>query len=278
MKIYSVLLAAGTGSRTGSSIPKQLIKIKSKEIILRSLEIFTKSSIDFNAIVIATPPPSVFEFDWNGFFNGHCGSAAVKLHFVGGGATRQDSVYNSVKYLESILPPEEMNDAVVFIHDSARPFVKDEELMALLEEACTHGAAFLCVPATETIKEMNDPNIRILSRPEAGSVAASETDQGRIGGGFAESMTEQVLPVKLRTLRRDGLISAKTPQVFRFSVIKKALEEAARTNFISTDDVSLLENLGLNAIPVKSTDFNIKITSPLDIEIAELFCDRFENK
>ncbi len=248
IKSYAILLAAGTGLRTGLSIPKQLAKIKDKEIILHSLEIFTKSSINFDAIIIATMPSTVFKFDWNSFFKKNI-QGNTALHLVTGGATRQDSVNNSIRYLETILPSAGADNAIVFIHDSARPFVKDEELNLLLDKSSAHGASFLCSMTTETIKEIKEINFDklILSNP-----------------------------LMLKTLKRDNLISAKTPQVFKFNIIKKALDEAVRTNFISTDDISLVENLGLPVVPVLSTDLNIKITSALDIEIAELLYDKFK--
>ncbi|MCL4498426.1 MAG: 2-C-methyl-D-erythritol 4-phosphate cytidylyltransferase [Deltaproteobacteria bacterium] len=247
MKSYAILLAAGAGLRTGLKVPKQLVKIKDKEIILHSLEIFTKSSINFDAVVIATPPSSVFDFNWSDFFKKNTGGTGTKkLHIITGGKARQDSVGNSIKYLESILPASEAENAIVFIHDAARPFIKDEELTLLLDKAAAHGAAFLCSPATDTIKEIN----------------------------FDKSILPA--PLKLKTIKRDNLISAKTPQVFKFNIIKKALHEARRTGFTSTDDISLAENLGLTVVPILSTDFNIKITSALDIEIAELLYDKFK--
>ncbi|MHB1661737.1 MAG: IspD/TarI family cytidylyltransferase [bacterium] len=250
MKIYAILLAAGTGSRTGIPMPKQLIKIKGKEIILRSLAIFLESKINFEAVIIPTPPSSVFNFNWNNFFQKNAAEEETKkLHIITGGSTRQESVHNSIKYLENILPPPETESAIVFIHDSARPFVSDSELLLLLNETDAHGAAFLCSGVTETIKEIN-----------------TET----------EKEIKISKPVKLKTIKRDNLISAKTPQVFKFKIIKKALEEAAEKNFTSTDDISLAENSGFAAVPVLSTDFNIKITSALDIEIAELLSDKFE--
>ena len=255
MKNYAVLLAAGTGSRTGAAIPKQLIKINGKEIILLSLEIFLKSKINFETIIVTTPLPSIFKFDWNNLFKKNLGNGEIeRLQIITGGETRQQSVDNSIKYLESIISPAEMENTVVFIHDSARPFVTDEELHLLFKKTSAGGAAFLCSEVTETIKEIGN-----------GAKTAIAT----------ERIIESANPA-LKTLRRDKLISAKTPQVFRFEIIKKALEKAAGEDFISTDDVSLLENLGLTAAAVKSTDFNIKITSALDIEIAELFLSKFK--
>ncbi len=269
MKSYAILLAAGTGSRTGFSVPKQLAKIKNKEIILHSLEIFTKSSINFNAVIIATPPPAVFGFNWSDFFKKNTADGDIKkLHIITGGKTRQESVGNGVKYLESILTPEEKENAALFIHDSARPFVRDKELRLLLNKTAGYGAAFLCSMVTETVKEIN-PGVE--KRGDGGG-GGEETRAANYNRNEKVSRAS----LKLKTLARDNLISAKTPQVFKFNIIKRALDEAAKTNFISTDDISLVENLGLRAVPVLSTDFNIKITSALDVEIAELLYDKFK--
>ncbi|MFW0884930.1 IspD/TarI family cytidylyltransferase [Candidatus Acidulodesulfobacterium sp. H_13] len=253
MKLYAILLAAGTGARTGLSIPKQLIKIKNKEIIIHSLEIFAKSSIKFDGIIVVIPPRDVFNFNWKSFFNQKARDIAEgdrsRLYIITGGGTRQDSANNAVKYLENILPSSEVKDAVVFIHDSARPFVTDGELNLLLNKTIEHGAAFLCSATTETIKEIK-----------------GKLHQTQIRSN----------PVRLKTLNRDRLISAKTPQAFKLNIIKKAFEEAARIGLVSTDDISLVENLGLNIVPILSTDSNIKITTALDIEIAEFIYDKLK--
>ncbi len=274
MKIYAILLAAGTGSRTGASIPKQLVKIKDKEILLRSLEIFTKSKIDFDGIIVAVPPPSVFNFDWSGFFGKNIEDAEMKkLAVITGGAERRHSTANAVKYLENILPSYEAENAVVFIHDSARPFVKDEELRILLDETVKSGAAFLCAAVTETIKEIDSGGGAEAGRNGRKHNAVNKNVKEtpiEISAGTAA-------PLKLKTLKREKLISAKTPQVFKFKILESAVEKAAESNFISTDDVSLVENIGIPVVPILSTGFNIKITTALDIEIAELFCERFDD-
>ncbi len=269
MKIYAVLLAAGIGSRTGFSIPKQLVKIKNKEIILHSLDIFLNSKINFDAVIITVPPASVFDFNWGAFFKENLsGEKNKKLKVTTGGESRQQSVYNAVKYLENIyISKEEAENAVVFIHDSARPFVTDKELSLLLDKTAEHGAAFLCSGVTETVKEICDKGIITDGIDRMGIADA---------GGIAKSGMETANPAKFKTLRRKNLISAKTPQTFKFEIIKRALYKAAEENFISTDDVSLVENLGLTAAAVKSTDLNVKITSALDIEIAELFLEKFK--
>ena len=266
MKIYAILLAAGIGSRTGFSVPKQLVKIKNKEIILHSLDIFLNSKINFDAIIITIPPPQIFNFNWDAFFGSNISKEKIeKLKIVTGGKSRQESVYNAIKFIENTYIKADASrensgntaeNTAVFIHDSARPFVTENELSLLLDKTAEYGAAFLCSGVTETIKEIHGEN----------------------NGASAEKSKNKADAVKLKTLLRDSLISAKTPQTFKFEVIKKAVYKAAEENFISTDDVSLVENLGLTVFPVKSTDLNIKITSALDFEIAELFLKKFHSE
>ncbi len=273
MKIYAVLLAAGTGSRTGFALPKQLIKIKDKEIVLHSLDIFLNSKINFDAIIITVPPPQIYDFNWNAFFGKNLSEEkSKKLKILTGGKSRQESVYNAIKYIENTYIKADASggnfenatgnyfenaaeNAAVFIHDSARPFVTDKELKILLDKTEEYGAAFLCSGVTETIKEISGGKNKI-----------------------AETATNKADAVNLKTLLRDSLISAKTPQTFKFDIIKKAVYKAEEENFISTDDVSLVENLGLPVFPIQSTDLNIKITSALDVEIAEMFFKKFHEK
>ena len=180
IKIYAVLLAAGTGSRTGFSLPKQLIKIKNKEIILHSLDIFLNSKINFDAIIITVPPPQIYDFKWNAFFGNNLSEEKnKKIKIITGGKSRQESVYNAIKYIENRYikanASEEnsenaVENAVVFIHDSARPFVTDNELSMLLDKTAEYGAAFLCSGVTETIKEIN------AGKDKIAETAAHKTD------------------------------------------------------------------------------------------------------
>ncbi len=309
-KSYAILLAAGMGNRTGFAVPKQLIKLKNKEIILHSLEIFLKSKINFESIVLAVPPSSVFNFNWKNFFEENMPSGeAGKLRIVTGGATRQESVANSVKYIESIISkkgqiskacqnsqassqaaqiiqasaaaissksskcPQGAQSAqtfqenpIVFIHDSARPFVTEGELNLLLKKTAENGAAFLYSEVTETIKTIEKIKIKKIK-------AAGENEVPIF------NMPEQKgLRLNIKTLKRSNLISAKTPQVFKYEIIKNAIEKAAAENFTSTDDVSLVENIGISATPVMSNPMNIKITSAIDLEIAELLLSKFDKR
>jgi 2-C-methyl-D-erythritol 4-phosphate cytidylyltransferase len=316
MKIFAILLAAGTGKRTGFGTPKQLAKIMGKEIILRSFDIFINSAINFEKIIITTPPLNVFNFDWEKFLKEKLSpadksiiadtGAIQKLKIITGGEQRQDSVFKALEYInKNLLSNEnEKKDAIVFIHDSARPFVTDNELKSLLESAAVCGASFLYLPVTDTIKQAFDldrsvhnlkidknniNNIKLIRNSDLNinskniepikSIKAANNNS-RINNNEKSNKIninskDKNNAVYLQTLKKKELIAAKTPQVFKFSLIKSAMDEALKNNCNFTDDVSFIEMLGYPVKPVLSNEFNIKITSALDIELAEFLIDKF---
>ncbi len=120
------------------------------------------------------------------------------------------------------------------IHDGARPLVTVELIEAGLEAARETGAAVCAVPATDTVKEEKD--------------------------GFVA-----------RTLKREHLQLAQTPQVFRADILKEAY---ARARDEVTDDSSLVEALG-HRVKLYAGDYqNLKITTPADLLLAEIFWRR----
>jgi 2-C-methyl-D-erythritol 4-phosphate cytidylyltransferase len=76
------------------------------------------------------------------------------------------------------------------------------------------------------------------------------------------------------TLRRDALVAVQTPQVFRLGAIARAYEEAAKEGFYSTDDSALVERMGGRVRLVMGSYENIKVTTPEDLAVAELFLKR----
>jgi 2-C-methyl-D-erythritol 4-phosphate cytidylyltransferase len=75
------------------------------------------------------------------------------------------------------------------------------------------------------------------------------------------------------TVDRTLLTRAQTPQGFRYDVLKKALDAARRDRFCGTDEAALVERLGLAVTAVAGDPRNIKITTPIDIPIAEALLD-----
>lgn len=122
----------------------------------------------------------------------------------------------------------------VIVHDGVRPFVTDEVIFACLTAADEYGAAVAAVPVKDTIKVANEDSFIV------------ET------------------PV------RDQLWAVQTPQVFRKSLLEEAHQVAHARQLTATDDASLVEKLGFPVKLVKGSYANLKITTPIDLQVAEV--------
>jgi 2-C-methyl-D-erythritol 4-phosphate cytidylyltransferase len=155
-----------------------------------------------------------------------------KTHVVLGGDHRQHSVANALREIH-------ISDGdIVLVHDAVRPFVDGETIRNVIESASIQGAAIAGVPAIDTIKQ--------VERTASGAIITS-------------------------TIPRERVVMAQTPQGFRYSVIRRAFDEAAQDGFIGTDEASLVERSGHQVAVVMGSARNIKITTPSDLELAEFF-------
>jgi 2-C-methyl-D-erythritol 4-phosphate cytidylyltransferase len=127
---------------------------------------------------------------------------------------------------------------LVVIHDGVRPFLDQKILDRALNEAEKYGAAIVAVPVKDTIKI-----------------------------GDQKGMIQ-------KTLDRNLLWSAQTPQVYKYQIIKQALEEASKEGFYGTDDSSLVERIGKPVRIVTGSYENIKITTPEDLIFGEAILRR----
>ena len=155
----------------------------------------------------------------------------TKVHTTLGGKERADSVLAGLKALRQL--GADSNDWVL-VHDAARPCLSLPELNALLaceeEEA---AGALLAVPVADTLKR-----------------AASD---GRVA----------------QTVARDALWRAQTPQMFRLSLLIGALQDALSQGRVVTDEASAVEALGLSPRLISGSAYNLKITLPEDLILAE---------
>ena len=125
----------------------------------------------------------------------------------------------------------------VLVHDAARCLVTPSEAGDALAAARATGAALLVARVEDTVK--------------------------RVVGDRVES-----------TLDRSALVRALTPQVFRVGLLRQALERAADDGFRGTDCASLVERLGVEVRTCPGSPENFKITSPSDLERAEVILRR----
>lgn len=140
MKTFAIIPAAGKGKRSGLLIPKQYIKLKGKELIAYTLDVFQKNKL-IDEIIVAVHPDyfSVIEK----IRKKHKLTKVSKI--VMGGKERQDSVYNALKSIKA-----EKNDLVV-VHDAARPLLSQKVLSNAISTAGKKGNALVCIKARDTL-------------------------------------------------------------------------------------------------------------------------------
>ena len=126
----------------------------------------------------------------------------------------------------------------VLIHDAVRPFVPQALIQQALSETFQWKAVVVALPANETIKEVS-----------------------------AEMAV-------VRTVDRRRLWMTQTPQSFEFPMILRAHEEARKAGFRGTDDASLVERQGIPVRILQGSRFNMKITTPEDLVLAEALLER----
>ncbi len=182
------------------------------------------------SIVVAAPPGHVHDF------GGH------DLGVVSGGASRAQSVANAL---------EAVGTELVAIHDAARPLLTPDLVEALVAEldAQPEAAGVIAAsPLTDTIKQAPTPQRCSLSAD------SREKEQRKV----------------MRTLDRSELWAAQTPQVFRADALRVALEVDAEARDAATDEAMLVEAAGGTVLIHPTSPWNLKVTTPLDLRVAEL--------
>ena len=121
---------------------------------------------------------------------------------------------------------------IVVVHDGSRPLVTPAEIKRTVEAAEVGGAAILVAPIVDTVKEVRD-----------GAVT--------------------------RTVPRQQLRRALTPQCFRYEILRQAYEQVDELDPSLTDESALVERLGVPVTVVEGSSRNIKVTRQEDLLIAE---------
>lgn len=224
MKVGVIVAAAGRGRRFGGNVPKQYLPVGGAPLLAHGLRRFdAHPAVDDIVVVvddeaefgrrIGSPPPF----------------AKIRA-VVRGGAERQDSVGAGLSRVDP--------DAVILVHDAARPFVHPDLITAVIDAARSAGAAIPVVPVPDTPKLLD------------------------AGGGLN------------RTLERDRVVLAQTPQGFHGAVLRRAFAAADRDGFRGTDEAALVERTGHPIVLVPGRPDNLKVTTPADLERAREILER----
>ncbi len=240
MKVYVIIPAAGLGTRM--SAPASGLKSRSKQFFeLQGTPILVHTLRKFDEC----DRVSEIVVALRGHEKAGFEASIAREHFrkpirvVEGGEHRQDSVANALRSLNAA------DDDIVLVHDAVRPFVDQETILGVIAGVEKYGAAIAGIPAIDTVKQVD--------RTADGAVVVA-------------------------TVPREKMVLAQTPQGFRFALIDKAFAEATTDGFVGTDEASLIERSGGTVHVVMGSARNIKITTPADLDLAELYISQDERR
>lgn len=162
----------------------------------------------------------------------------LEVEVCKGGKTRQESVCNALDLIRNDCDPKQL----ILVHDAVRALVRKETIQKVIEKANITGAAIAARPLSDTIK-----------------LSYNNGD---------DTLIKKNIP-------RDHLWLAQTPQVYTADTIIKAYDKAKADHFTGTDSASLVERLGIETYLVESPQSNIKITTPEDLELAQIYLKMF---
>lgn len=223
---YAIIVAGGYGSRMNSDIPKQFLLLDGKPVIMHTLQRFVQAKNSPELIVVLHQ--DMFTL-WDELCLKY--SFQVPHTVIPGGKTRFESVRNGVYHIIGKRQTQQMDQALIAIHDAARPIISPEIIDTCFEQAAQHGATVLAVPSTNSVRQ----------------------------GDTTENIA----------LDREKIWLVQTPQTFQGQILQQAFQQEEQSGF--TDDASVVEKLGYAIHLIPGDHRNIKITFPEDIAIAQFY-------
>lgn len=228
--IYGVVLAGGVGSRMGDvGKPKQYLLIGDKPILIHTLEKFYMQS-EFEKVLVLCPQ------EWlthtKNLIKKYITDTADRIVVLAGGETRNETIMNAIDYIEGQGNLDE--ETIIVTHDSVRPFVTQRILEDNIRYAKEYGACDTAVAATDTIVCSEDNKI-ISEIPERRKMYQGQT------------------PQTFKALKLKNLYHALSPEE------KELLTDAAKIFVMKGEKVHIVDG----------EVFNIKITYPYDLRVAE---------
>jgi len=220
MEKYAVIVAAGSGTRMGSVLPKQFLLIHNKPILWYTLHTFLKSYKDMHIILVL--PAEYYD---TGLTICNEMKAANPIRAVVGGDTRFHSVQKGLSLIDA--------ESIVFIHDAVRCLLSPSLIHHCFDETLKFGSAIPCVDATDSVR--------------------------------------LIYATGHKSIKRSQIKLVQTPQTFLSSILLPAYKTSYQEEF--TDDASVVEATGCAVHLVDGEPNNIKITTPLDLSIAEELLD-----
>lgn len=235
MSNFALIVAGGSGQRMKNALPKQFLLLDGLPVLMRTIHAFHRASSKPEIVVVL---PAA----WIDYWTDLCFKFQFHVpHFIAeGGNTRFQSVKNGLDFIaaEKLSGSGEQdveidrvaidNEAIIAVHDGARPLVDPALIDESFLSARTNKAVVPGIPATDSVR-------------------------------FSDNGSSKVLP-------RDRVYLIQTPQTFQADILIKAYQQPESTAF--TDDATAVEAIGVPITLIQGNKINLKITTEEDLAIA----------
>lgn len=234
--ILTIVVAAGSGTRMGTEIPKQFLIVDGEPIVMKTLRRMDEGvarfltgylpNVDNSVHKLALVLPEAYIPYWRELCEKH--RFGLRHTVVTGGETRFHSVKNGL----GTFPEAD----IVLVHDGVRPLAGDGVIARVIRAAMKLGAAVPVVPVVDSLR--------------------------KISGGDGHSVA----------VDRAEFRAVQTPQGFRGDLLREAYSVPYDERF--TDDASVVELSGLGTVALtEGSPANIKITTPADLAVAQVLLE-----
>lgn len=220
MKKYAIIVAGGSGTRMGSTIPKQFLLLKEKPILYYTLKTFLEAYDDLQLILVL---PVEYTDMGREIIDAYFDKDRIQI--TAGGDTRFQSVKNGLQLIDE--------ESIIFVHDGVRCLLSVDLIHRCYAQALESGSAIPAIPSKDSVR----------------------LKKGEIN----------------ESVDRKSVMLIQTPQTFHSKILLPAFQIDDKDKF--TDEATVVEAFGLKVFLVEGEEMNIKITTPLDLVLAERFME-----
>jgi len=164
---YAIIVAGGTGSRMGASLPKQFMLLRDKPVLYYSIKTFLDAYDDLEIILVL---PAAFTDIGEEIIDAYFDKEKIKIAI--GGDTRFQSVKNGLKLVEE--------ESIIFVHDAVRCLVSVNLIRRCYELAMQTGAAVPVIPSKDSVRILNDDGNGEVDRNKIMLVQTPQTFHSKI--------------------------------------------------------------------------------------------------
>ena len=157
MKRYAIIVAGGSGQRMESPVPKQLMELNQKPVLMHTIEKFYSAASSIHIVVVL---PKTHHSVWTILCQKH--QFSIPHQICEGGASRFQSVRNGLEFCTE--------DSIIAVHDGVRPLIHPDLILNLYHQAELNSAVIPVCPILESIRKAQGEGSKALDRSQYYSV------------------------------------------------------------------------------------------------------------